>query len=661
MSAPLLLPTIALILGIVFGYIGDGLEFGVKVGFAICLIAGALVSYAILLRKSSNPILAFRLNHRHRIWIILLFVGIGVLSELAVRPPLPAQYNGIVISGRVIERTATNSGDRIILKSYPLAFPDGKNLEAQKIVVYSPPFICHIGDVIRISGSLSPISDSPDRLPTGYPERMRRQGITNRLIVKDDDNVTVIGHHDNIMTLAEEMRDRIDIAISHTGLRHETKTFLKALLIGQREEMDNDTQRSFSDAGVAHVLALSGLHVGIIVSIVLLLLRPVSFLRFKGNRSARYVVAVILVWLYAFLAGLSPTIVRAAVMVSCMAGGLMLERKRSALNSLCAAVIIIILADPMSIFDIGMQLSVACVASLILFAEVLNPVNHRSRPMLYKIAATIIATMTATFAIWPLTAWYFQRFPLLFLPVNLIVLPLLPIFIGICFLYFLLFSLGWRDSSLGLIIDKAYSLFGRLAEYAGDENTVANIGVGAETICIWIAGMIILGIGLNIAGKNKKNKRIIIFSGCWILLLGIFTSPLFLPTYEEGFIVGSSSSRISIAEYGAGEETLHNFPRGESTLISLSGQKIVIIDSPVDDLEFGPEWSNPDIMIVGNYFIGSLDDITQVLSPNTIIFHSSILTKRETAIRREFSYGIPIHSIRKDGVFRRFFHMDGNL
>lgn len=641
MRVPLLLPLLSFTIGILISDFGVGLYWGVGA------IALAIVSYLYLLRFSSNPIKSIRVNKWHSVWVIFLFVGTGMICCNLVRPIEVSEMKDVVVSGRVEAREAMTYGDRITVDVYGISTNSGYLEGRMKSIVYSPPVFIHPGDLVEIHGDINPISDSPDKLPSGYTNVMRHKGITASLYLGDEKDILVTGYREDIMTIAGRMRDRLDIFISHTSLASPVKSFLKAMLLGDRGEMDDNTRAMFADAGVAHVLALSGLHVGIIVMILMWLLFPFSFL---GSYKLRCCIAIPLVWAYAFLTGLSPTIVRAATMTTCMMIGVLIERKHSALNSLCAAVFILEIADPACIFDVGMQLSVICVASILIFVEKLNPLERRERPWLYILFASLLTTLVATFSTWPLTALYFRRFPLMFLPVNIIVLPLLPVYIFVSILYLLAWGLGFDAGFLRMLLEYGYNAFHSLASFVADGSALTVI-VGLATVILWMLGMVLLATGIS---SNDKKSRILTYSGLWIMMIAIVTVPLFRPTSPTGFIVGRPQGNILITEYNGGIETETIVPRGETTFLSICGKSILVVDSPLSEIRENLDGCQPDLLIVGGHFTGTLRELEERFIPGLLLIHPSVHHKREQTLSKEATGTTPLHSLRKDGVFRCF-------
>ena len=212
---------------------------------------------------------------------------------------------------------------------------------------------------------------------------------------------------------ASKMRDRIEILIEKSMLDRAVSEFIISILLGDKSFLSNDVRDSFNNSGVAHILALSGMHVAIIMGIILLLLFP---LQLMGMRKLRYVIALALIWAYAFMTGLAPSTVRACVMTSFMVLALLTQRRNKAVNSLLASAFIIILVDPASVYDIGLQLSFLCVACILAFAGPLNTVSERYHPKWHAVTSSILVSLIATLGTWVLVSYYFKRVPCFFCP-----------------------------------------------------------------------------------------------------------------------------------------------------------------------------------------------------------------------------------------------------
>ena len=243
------------------------------------------------------------------------------------------------------------------------------------------------------------------------------------------------------------------------------------------------------------MLALSGLHIGILAGFLILIMMPIKL---AGRYKWGYMIALVILWLYVALTGFAYSSVRACIMTSFAFIGIIAERKNFAGNALCSACLLILIADPGALFDAGFQLSVVCVGALIAFASPLNPIGHRHHPVLFYICGSIIATLVATGASWVLTSYYFSQIPLMFLPTNLILLPILPAFLSIGTIYTVFLSTGTEIRWLGTLLDYGYDLLLKGTEIlSGGSDYVINHQLPLWGVLLWLIALAAAAIILH--------------------------------------------------------------------------------------------------------------------------------------------------------------------
>ena len=204
---------------------------------------------------------------------------------------------------------------------------------------------------------------------------------------------------------------------------------LAAMTLGDKSALAPEVRETYSVTGASHVLALSGLHLGIIY----LLLTRLTL----GRRRSwlPQVLVVLAIWGFAFITGLSTSVVRSATMISTYALFSLGGRRKASVNVLCFTAIIMLIVDPRALYDIGFQLSFSAVLSILLWMPMLDrsdappyPVHHASwpvvSPLLHSAKTMMLVSVAAQAGTAPLVAYYFHRFSTYFLLTNLIVIPL---------------------------------------------------------------------------------------------------------------------------------------------------------------------------------------------------------------------------------------------
>lgn len=217
-------------------------------------------------------------------------------------------------------------------------------------------------------------------------------------------------------------RDKIGKMLAQNIPDESALQIANALLLGQKQNLDPKLQEAYVQAGVIHILAVSGLHVGIIYAIFLFLIKPLSLSKKQKNNYLLGLVGII--WLYAFLTGLSPSVVRSATMFSLLTLGQMRDRKPSIYNVLAFSAMLMITFNPDVIFEVGFQLSYLAVLGIVMIQPLIVRwwlPSNRVVEYFWQLTAVSLAAQLATF---PLSVYYFHVFPTYFLLANLLVLPL---------------------------------------------------------------------------------------------------------------------------------------------------------------------------------------------------------------------------------------------
>ena len=193
-----------------------------------------------------------------------------------------------------------------------------------------------------------------------------------------------------------------------------------ALLIGYKNELDRSLISSYSNTGVVHVIAISGLHLGIIYTILLLLCKP---LEKRGFRIPVALVVIAGLWLFSILAGASPSVLRSAVMFSCIAIGKAANKQTSLFNNLSSSAFLLLCYDPFWLFDLGFQLSYGALCSIAFYSRNITNLFAPGSKILSYIWKANAVTISAQILTAPILLFQFQQFPNLFIPANFIAIP----------------------------------------------------------------------------------------------------------------------------------------------------------------------------------------------------------------------------------------------
>lgn len=196
----------------------------------------------------------------------------------------------------------------------------------------------------------------------------------------------------------------------------------EALLIGYRDDLDKDLVRSYSNTGVVHIIAISGLHLGMIYGLLLWMLKP--FRKIKGMHFLKPLIILTVLWIFTLLAGAAASILRAAVMFSFIVIGESLARRTHMYNTLAASAFCLLVYNPYFLWDTGFQLSYTAVLSIVLFMKPIYKWFYFTNKVLNGIWQLNAISLSSQVLTLPIILYYFHQFPNLFLFTNFIAVPL---------------------------------------------------------------------------------------------------------------------------------------------------------------------------------------------------------------------------------------------
>lgn len=277
------------------------------------------------------------------------------------------------------------------------------------------------GDEYLLNVNPLPVRNRGNPYEFDYAFYLRNRGI-RYFCFADNSNVLASTRPSqrSLKQLALITRQRIIGMYAERGINNERLATVAALSLGEKSLLEEEQKKDYISAGVMHIMAVSGLHAVILSIFVMNLL---FFLKGKYE-IIRTLVAIVFLWAFAFVTGLTPSVVRATLMFSFLHGGRLMKRPVNPVNSLLASAFILIVAEPAVIFDAGFLLSYSAVLFIISFYRKLcelpgleSPVSQR----IWQMAAVSLAAQAGTL---PLTIMMFNRFPMYFLAANLIIVPL---------------------------------------------------------------------------------------------------------------------------------------------------------------------------------------------------------------------------------------------
>ncbi|MFT6209556.1 MAG: competence protein ComEC [Bacteroidia bacterium] len=311
------------------------------------------------------------------------------------------------------------------------------------------------GEKILIRTQLQRVEGMGNPNEFNYARYLRFNDIIFRGYVKSEDWKSVSKGSPSIKGWFLSVRSKLICLFEEAGLEDNTLSVASALVLGYRTELDKDLMSAYAGAGATHVLAVSGLHVGIVYVILNGLLKFMD--RKRSMRIIKTLLLISLLFGYAALTGLSASVFRAATMFSFVAAGRAFDRNTNIFNTLAASAFCLILYEPMIIMQVGFQLSYLAVIGIVVIQPRLFELtyfNNRLADWAWSITCVSVAAQIATF---PLGLLYFHQFPNLFLISNLLVIPAAGLILYLGFSLFL--ASIWKPALLffGFLLDTVIS------------------------------------------------------------------------------------------------------------------------------------------------------------------------------------------------------------
>ncbi len=386
-------------------------------------------------------------TYRHNLKPSTFQISNNVLVKLVLLEPLSEKTNSYKAIARIEEIKA---GDTVFRTN-------------QKILVYfKKDSLCgklEYGNQIVYSKPLQEIRNSGNPGAFDYQQFCARQGIYEQVFLNPNEFVLLNGKETKpVVQFLIDVRNSVIGIIKKYIPGDKESGLAEALLIGYKDDLDKELVSAYSGAGVVHIIAISGLHLGIIYG----LLNGI-FLLVKLKRKSKWIKPIFIIaglWLFSLIAGASASVLRSALMFSFIVIGESFSRRVSIYNTLAASAFILLWYNPYWLWDVGFQLSYLAVLSIVVFYKhvyALLYFNSKIADAIWKLNAITISAQILTL---PLTIYYFHQFPNYFLLANLIAIPLSSlILIGellLCFIAVIPFVaewLGWLLSKLILLMN----------------------------------------------------------------------------------------------------------------------------------------------------------------------------------------------------------------
>lgn len=475
----------------------------------------------------------------------------------------------------------------------------------------------------------------------------------------------------NIWYYSSKLSARIIRNLERNNFNKTELNVALALILGQRQEISPDIIRDYQYAGAVHILSVSGLHIGFILLFVTFLLKPIPNTR-RGS-FIKLIVILLSLSSFAIIAGLAPSVVRSVTMFSFVAIGSHLRRSVNIYHTLLVSILLILLAEPSFLFDVGFQLSYVAVFFIIwlqpLLATLWNPKTKFSK-YAWNILTVSFAAQIGTL---PLSIYYFHQFPGLFFVTNLLIIPMLSVIMALGVVVMILAAFNIIPVFLTQLLE--WSIYGL--------NKIINTIASLEQFIIQdiplhfyllISGYLLLFALIIWFKKPDFNKFVMVLISIIIFQIS-YLKIFWNTTAEQELIIFNTKKSSLIAErkgrsitifakdsilktahkstiiksYCMGNLSSVKHKKELLNYIYFNGKKIFIIDSS----GIYPKNSNPDVLLLTQSSKINLDRLLVTIKPKVVIADASNFKNIQKNWKASCEkYKIPFHATAEKGFYK---------
>ena len=325
-------------------------------------------------------------------------------------------------------------------------------------------------------------------------------------------------------------REEIVDTFRSWGLEGEVLAVVSALTVGDKSELTRELKESYTAAGTSHILALSGTHIVLLAMIVSWLLFPLRYLR--GGKQITGLLVVLFLWLFTFLSGLSPSVIRAVVMYSlCVVAAVVSEGRFAAVSSVSLAAFLMLVYRPMYLFDVSFQLSYVAVLSLLVIYPLVEKLFHCRWKLVNYVWQTMALSFAAQLGTLPFVLCYFGTFPTYFLLANLVVTPLSVVILGLSLVCLACGAFPWLVKGLEWSVRLLNGTMEWVQGLSGSQIT----SVYFSPFQAWLFALVLVFILLYAA--HRSAKRLIGALCCLNLLIATFIVERFTPAKDYLYFI----------------------------------------------------------------------------------------------------------------------------
>ncbi|MEO7767564.1 MAG: ComEC/Rec2 family competence protein, partial [Ferruginibacter sp.] len=378
------------------------------------------------------------------------------------------------------------------------------------------------GDKILLRQNLQKIKNSGNPGAFNYERYAAFQQVFHNIFIRDKDWIKLPGKDINRFNkLIFNARDNILLTLrKNISNDKDALGIAQALLIGYTNDLDKDLVQAYSNTGVVHIIAISGMHLALIYLLLAGLFKQIPLV----NRSAFAQVVLILgcLWFFSLLTGAAASVTRAAVMFSFITIGKYFNKRSSIYNSLAASAFVLLCFNPFFLWDVGFQLSYLAVISIIIFQKPIYNcwyIKNKSAEKIWELSAVSLSAQILTF---PVCIYYFHQFPNYFLVTNIIAVPLSGIILYAEIALVALAWVPWVAIFIGKIVTFLVWLMNKVILSVNEFPLAVWDGIPSTVLTTWLLYAMVIGTGVWLINKSHGMLRLALMASLLFVLVHVY-------------------------------------------------------------------------------------------------------------------------------------------
>lgn len=525
-----------------------------------------------------------------------------------------------------------------------------ESIDSRILLIFTDSlFHPEIGSQSYYKGKLSDISGPKNEGDFDYKKYLYINGIEGQIFVEECLKIGERkGYYYNLLRLRYRLINKVK---SLPILSNDAKGLVLAILLGDRTYLSDEVVQDFKNLGIMHILAISGLHIGILYLLLNFLL---AFL----SRKYRTYLIIILLWIFVFLSGFSPSVYRAVFMFTLISISFLVKRKSSLENNLGIAIFVSLFFEPLLLYNVSFQLSYLAVLSIMCFLPYFR--KYRSRNVVVSYIQDIVfVSLVVQIGLLPIQVYYFGQLSLSFLLGNLISIPLATIILFLA-VFVVLFSFlsSWVGALLEHVLNSVVSFFYTLVNKFSFLDFLLIDGIKLSTIQLYV---LLLSCLLVYIGM-KYNKKIIVIA-IFICINGLFIeyyyksnrnnnrNDLIIPYTRKGENIRieyyfKDSKEVYYIDNGDKEEYNNIIP----DLFPISDRKLLFLNEHTPHYLIDDEI---DFIVISGKVLINYDRLLSFYTPKEVVIHNSTPFWIKDQIKSVCEkVKIPFHDIHERGFWK---------